>query len=213
MSNLFEKFIKLSENHDDEIFSKFNNIWDYSRHNNVWVGGLFEVNNSSGGYHGILKQWWEHYIDVNEEKNVLLVSEGNGVKKYFEDLYPKWSFKTTGKYYDIQGSEPDIIADICENDSLPKNEFDLVICQATLEHVYNPWGVIKNFEKTLKSNGILLMHTHPPGFRYHSFPRDYFRFMKDWWYDIPVYLNSLNLLELYMDKNEVVFTTYIKNKN
>jgi hypothetical protein len=37
--------------------------------------------------------------------------------------------------------------------------------------------------------------------------------MKDWWYDIPVYLNSLNLLELYMDKNEVVLTTYIKNKN
>lgn len=209
MSNLFEKFTKLSDSHDNEIFSKSNNSWNYDRHNHVWIGGQFKANNLSGGYHGILKQWWEHYIDITKESRVLLVSEGNDVKKSFEEVYPKWSFRTTDKYYDLQ-SEPDIIADICDYNSLPENEFDLVICQATLEHLYNPWSAIKNFERTLNSNGVLVIQTHPPGFQYHSFPRDYIRFMKDWWYDIPVYIDSLDLLELYMDSNQQVFVTYLK---
>jgi len=197
------------ENHYNETFSKNGNQWDFNLYENYWVGGKFEADNLSTGYHGILKQWWEKYRDISEENAVLLVSEGNIVKNSFIDEYPSWTFETTDKYYELQ-SEPDIIADICLDSSLPEGKFDLVICQATLEHVYNPINAIRNFEISLKPNGILVIHTHPPGFGYHSFPRDYFRFMKDFWYDIPKINDRLDLLELYMLNNQQVFSAYQK---
>jgi len=199
----------MQKSHYTEKYCKSNNQWDYDLYKNYWVGGKFEVNNLSSGYHGILKQWWEYYKDTNKQNDVLLVSEGNNIKSQFETQYPNWSFKTTDMFYDLQ-SKPDIVADICDDNCLPENEFDIIICQATLEHVYNPFNAINNFQKSLKPTGILLIHTHPPGFDYHSYPRDYFRFMKDFWYDIPKWNPNLELLEFYMLKNEQVFTTYIK---
>lgn len=195
--------------HYTEKYSKSNNQWNYNLHELYWVGGRFKVNNLSKGYHGILKQWWEHYKDINKQNDILLVSEGNKIKNQFETQYPNWCFKTTDMFYDLQ-SEPDIISDICKENSLPEKKFDIIICQATLEHVYNPFNAIDNFQRALKPTGILLIHTHPPDFQYHSYPRDYFRFMKDFWYDIPKWNNNLELIELYMLENKHVFTAYIK---
>jgi SAM-dependent methyltransferase len=207
-SDLFEKFIKLPKEHKTEVASVSDVKWDFNNYG-FWVGGHFNVKNLSGGYHGILKQWWEHYCETDKSNDVLLVSEGNDVKKTFESTYPNWNIKTTDKYYDLQ-SEPDIIADICEPNDFPENQFDLIINQATFEHLYDPWTAIRNCERALKTGGVFVIHTHPPGFGYHSYPRDYFRFMKDWWYDIPVYIDSLQLAEFFMKDNNHVFAAYIK---
>lgn len=204
-----KKFTPLSKNHDTESWSKEGKSWDYSAQpNGGWVGGHFKVPNLSNGYHGILKQWWDHYSGSGE-LDVLLVSEGNGVKVGFNEAYPKWNLKTTDKFYELQ-TRPDIIADICTPDSLPENEFDLVINQATMEHVYNPWAAINNCIRALRIGGNLVVHTHPPVMPYHSFPRDYIRFMKDWWYDIPYYNKSVELMEFFMLENRNVFALYRK---
>lgn len=50
-----------------------------------------------------------------------------------------------------------ILADI-ENDNinLPEEYFDIIICADVLEHLKDPWSVLKKIRKFLKPNGILL---------------------------------------------------------
>ena len=73
---------------------------------------------------------------------------------------------------------------------------------------------MKNLCNLLKPTGIIVNHTHPPGFGYHQYPRDYIRFMKDWWYDLPKHLdNSIELLQVWMHRNQHVFSCYRKIDN
>lgn len=204
-----KKFKELdTSNHFTEYWSYYGKEWDYNLYENFWVGGYFPVPNISSGYHGIIKQWWDFY-NGNKFSDVLFVSEGNDVKGAFKETYPNWQLKTTDKYFELQ-SEPDIVANLCEPKSLPENSFDLILCQATFEHIYDPWTAIKNLLGSLKTNGTLIIHSHPPAFGYHSIPRDYFRFMKDWWYDIPYHLDGVQMLEFYMQNNFHVFAAYKK---
>ena len=53
-----------------------------------------------------------------------------------------------------------------------------------------------NLTKSLKVGGILVTHTHPPNQEYHQYPY-YFRFMIDWWIDLPKYIDGIELLEVW----------------
>ena len=193
--------------HLNYLYSKYNKEWDTNLYN--WgIGGLFEVSNLSEGYHGILKQYWDTY---NKGNDVLLISENNKVKKEFSDKYPNWNIHTIDFYPEIStNNDVDIIGDICNPINPILNTYDLIINQATLEHVYNPFQAMLNLTKSLKNEGILVTHTHPPSFPYHQFPRDYMRFMIDWWIDLPKYIDNIELLELYMKDDRHVFSCYKK---
>lgn len=200
----------MANNHVDYFYSKNNNNWDLTIYpNNYTIGGLFKCSNLSGGYHGILKQYWEHY---NKGNNILLISENNKVKEEFKSSYPNWIIDTIDFYPEISTNTNDV--DIVGDISAPVNpiimQYDLIINQATLEHVYNPFQAMFNLTKSLKTNGILVTHTHPPNQEYHQYPRDYFRFMIDWWVDLPKYIDDIELLELCMKNNAHVFTCYKK---
>ena len=178
-----------------------------------FIGGKFVVSNLSTGYHGILKQWWEYYKPSGN--NVLLISENNTVKKEFNDIYPEWNIKTLDKFIDLNdiiGVENicDYEMDICDNNFTIPEKFDLIISQATLEHLYNPFQSIVNKFNNLNKDSILVLHTHPPNMPYHSFPRDYFRYMEDWWIDLPKYIENIRLIELYTHDNYHVFALYQK---
>lgn len=171
------------------------------------VGGKFPVPNSSGGYHGLLKEWWEHY--GKHKKQWLLVSENNEVKKVFESRYSDKQFYTT-EYYDDFNKTTDYELDLCNPNhtkNLPK--VDIVICQATLEHVYDAYGAVKNMINILNPEGYLFIHTHTPGFVYHQYPRDYLRFYPDWFEDIPINIKEVKLKELVSVKNHI-FSVYEK---
>lgn len=155
-----------------------------------------------------MQQWWEYY---NSGVNVLLISENNKVKEDFQKIYPNWKIVTIDNYPEISKvNDVDIIGDICNNNNPINDKYDLIINQATLEHVYNPFQAMNNLVKSLNTGGILLTHTHPPNQEYHQYPRDYFRFMIDWWIDLPKYISNIELLELYMHNNTHVFTCYKK---
>ena len=182
--------------------------WNVNICNLGRTGGNFHVSNLSNGYHGILKQWWEYY---NKGTDVLLISENNVVKQQFKNIYPNWNIVTLDYYPElIENSSVDIVENICNKNFNVDKKFDLIINQATLEHVYNPFQAMENLISILKPEGILVSHTHPPACPYHSYPRDYFRFMIDWWIDLPKYIENIQLCELYMHDNLNVFTCYKK---
>ena len=180
--------------------------WDYKVVDNFWIGGKYSVSNHASGYHGILKQWWDYYNSGNE---CLLVTENNKVKSEFILNYPSWKFKTLD-YYDNKGEPVDIIADLCGEKIInSRSGFDLIICQATLEHLYNPFQAMKNMISLLNPNGVLVIHTHVPGFPYHPYPRDYLRYHPDWFEDIQLFIEECELLELYTVGGHI-FSAYKK---
>jgi len=81
---------------------------------------------------------------------------------------------------------PDFQFDLSEEIEIEKTElyerFDVIICLAILEHVYNPFIAIQNIKKMLTHNGIIfgyvpfLYHYHAPQDLYFQ---DYYRYSKD----------------------------------
>lgn len=180
---------------DGRIYIKKKGLnWDYKIAEKYWVGGKFKVSNLSNGYHGILLQWCEYY---NKGKSCLLISENNKVKSEFKQCYPDIQFYTLD-YYVNKGESVDIEADLCSNISERfKSKVDLIICQATLEHLYNPFRAMENMISLLNNEGVVLLHTHLPPYYYHPYPRDYMRFHPDWFEDIPLFIPGCEMLELY----------------
>lgn len=184
---------------------KFTRNWDCTQVD-YWVGTPLHIPNQSRGYHGILSQWWNHYKKSNAKW--LLVSELNVVKPYFQDVYPGDTFHTLELY--AEPSAVDYRISLCDR-NLPAvvANVDLVVCQATLEHVHDPWSAILNMSSILNSGGLLTIHTHVPPFHYHPYPRDYLRFFPDWFIDVQVHLPNLELLEL-CDNGGHIFSAYRK---
>lgn len=182
--------------------------WDYNWAQTGFVGGRLPLNNLSRGYHGILKQWWDHYLKIELPK-VLLISENNRTKKELNDFYKNWDIHTLDLYPELDNDKSDIIMDICDCELI--NKYDLVINQATLEHLYNPFGAMQNMCESLNKGGYLISHTHSQLMGYHQYPRDYMRFMIDWWYDLPQHIRDIKLIELYEDDKLIhIFTCYEK---
>ena len=149
LTGLFDNY-KLEKARDLRIH-KSTRQWDYTSVD-FWLGPPFMVPNASTGYHGILKQWWDHY-KINNAK-WLLISEKNHIKEYFSAAYPGDHFSTL-EFYTEEGTV-DYRYNLCDR-SIPPNlpKFDVVVCQATLEHVYDPYSAVANMISVLNKNGLL----------------------------------------------------------
>ena len=178
--------------------------WDYE---GAWVGGKFAAPNFSGGYHGILQQWWEYY--GKDKSDWLLVSENNVVKQRFKDVYPDVNFETLD-YYDNLGEEVDLTVNLCDP-SIAYNAktYDMIICQATFEHLYDPVTALRNLSTMSNTGGSVLLHTHVPGMAYHPYPKDYLRFFPDWFLDAQSFIEKIVIKELVV-VNQHIFAVYQK---
>ncbi|MGH1398896.1 MAG: class I SAM-dependent methyltransferase [Alphaproteobacteria bacterium] len=106
---------------------------------------------------------------------------GKSSRDYFDHIIVKK--KDTMDINDF-GDYPNIIGDLCE-DKLPstlKNTYDIIICQAILEHVYDPTKAVTNIRTMLREDGVLFGYV-PYLYRYHAPEdltfQDYYRFSKD----------------------------------
>lgn len=97
---------------------------------NGWIGGCWSVQNISGGYHGLLKEWWDHF--GLKGKGLVIGEEGiwgENVKKKLRETYPGLKVLTAS----LENS--DVTWDITKALNSASTPYDWIICQAVLEHV------------------------------------------------------------------------------
>ena len=71
----------------------------------------------------------------------------------------------------------DIVADIAAI-PFPDNSIDVVVLETVLEHVADPWSVVKEVHRVLRPGGSVVCST-PFVFPYHGYPNHYWNFSRD----------------------------------
>jgi SAM-dependent methyltransferase len=109
--------------------------------------------------------------------------------KYNNTGFKKF-FKNQGVEYvgtDIEESSPydplnpdqrqvDVVCDLTAPENpLHKNYFDLVICCSVMEHVPRPWVMAEKISELVRPGGKLYVAV-PWVWKYHGYPKDYYRF-------------------------------------
>lgn len=61
-------------------------------------------------------------------------------------------------------------------DRLGENRFDVVISTEMLEHAEDWRGIVNGMKRVLRPDGLLIITTRSPGFPYHAYPYDFWRY-------------------------------------
>jgi len=150
------------------------------------VSGNHLKSGLGAGFHGILIDYIEKYKPKNAEK-VAIIAESDEVAQELKKAFP-WATTIINivDYKDKKtGDDFDVDLNIKHNF---KSEYDVVLSQALLEHVSNPFMAVENFTDLLKKGGVLILHTHNYKMPYHACPIDCVRYFKDWFVDLQKYL-------------------------
>ena len=100
---------------------------------------------------------------------------GAGMAKYKEIIV-----KNAGNYVACDVKKTENINTVCDVANLvfPPESFDTVISTQVFEHVDNPFTVIREIKKVLKTGGKAII-TAPFMFPFHADPKDHFRFSRE----------------------------------
>lgn len=83
------------------------------------------------------------------------------------------------------------------------DQYDLVICLETLEHVPRFWEIIGGVRRVLKPDGAFLVSVPTTGFPEHRFPVDCYRFMADAF--AYVFFEGMRIMEINTVKDDLGF--------
>jgi len=125
---------------------------------------------------GIAKLMDKYLTDWRGEKYAVVDVGSQDVNGTYRDLMDdKWSYigvdVTTGKNVDV----------VMKNDMeipLPDVSADLVLCGQVLEHSRNPWRIVCEIGRILRSGGYAFV-VAPRRFHTHRYPLDCFRILED----------------------------------
>jgi len=146
----------------------------------------------------VYKKEFRKEIIENINSSMVVLDIGKSMREHYHSINC-----VEKKTLDINLFEnyPDFQLDLSEEIEIEKTElserFDVIICLAVLEHVYNPFIAIKNLRKMLKKDGVIygyvpfLYHYHAPEDLYFQ---DYYRYSKD---GLAYLFKEFNNLKLY----------------
>ena len=114
-------------------------------------------------------------VDLGNGK-VLFAGDRNDVKTVWSPYFSPDQMITCGihemdHYWDFEEKIPQ---------SLSLLSFRLIISQAMIEHLVDPFNHFADLVSLLTPGGILIIHSVLPGFFYHRVPIDCQRFYPDW---------------------------------
>lgn len=131
---------------------------------------------------------------------VLLPGENNAVKPVYARLLrlDESAILTAGVLNDM-----DVPWDF-EHDPPAVGEFDCIVSQSMLEHLIDPYKHMRDCVRLLRPGGWLVIHTMMPGFGYHRYPVDCFRFYPDWFEEIARRL-GLEISDKYIHNSRITY--------
>jgi SAM-dependent methyltransferase len=91
-----------------------------------------------------------------------------------------------------------------EQDPPEMGHFDLILSQAMLEHLIDPYKHMRDLARLLDPGGHLIVHTHVPGFKYHRFPIDCQRFFPDWFEGVAERA-SLDVVDKFIGEQRILY--------
>lgn len=135
------------------------------------------LDKESGWIHRFIVEFVDRIRSEHPVVPLLLPGEYNRVR----DAYCEWlgigehEIVTTGL-----GDDVDVHWDF--EGPIPRDlgTFSLVLSQAMLEHLIDPYKHVSDLYSLVRGGGSLVMMTHSPGFPYHRYPVDCIRFFPDW---------------------------------
>lgn len=114
---------------------------------------------------------------VPETGRVLNVGTGDHAHALdYRPLFPGWTMLGI----DAQpGEHVDVVCDLTgDGRELADQQFDAVLCCSVLEHCANPWKAADLLTRVLAPGGLLYLSV-PWIWRYHAYPKDYWRMSVD----------------------------------
>lgn len=182
----------------EEIYGEF----DKTDYEDFTLRGL---PNEATFYFGEIIKWAQ---DINPTpKRALLAGENNNTAKYLQPEIRVEHICTSGLLnvdyeWDFEKPPPQM------------GPFDLIISQAILEHLLNPYKHMSDLSDLLAPGGYLIVHSVCPGHPYHRYPIDACRFFPDWFEETAKRLNLDIIKKRIKDtKDNHIFYMYQKPDN
>ena len=147
----------------ETIFGPFDQQ-DYRRYTS------HDLPSESAYYHGEIIRWVQT-LDTKPQRT-LLAGEAKQAATVLAKIMNLGDITTTGVL------DVDIPWNF-ENTAPEMGSFNLIISQAILEHLLAPYQHMQALSRLLSPGGYLLVHTVTPGFVYHRYPIDAYRFYPD----------------------------------
>jgi hypothetical protein len=92
----------------------------------------------------------------------------------------------------IPGQGVDIVSDV--STYVPEKVADIVISTEMLEHTEDFLSAVNTIKKSCKTDGLIIISTRSPGFPYHGYPYDYWRYSEQNIRDLFCDCKILNLI-------------------
>lgn len=103
-------------------------------------------------------------------------NENGSIRPVIEDLFEPQRYVATDMR---QGPGVDFVVRAEQLTTvLGTRRFQLVLCLEMLEHAQDWHTALYNIKQQVAPNGLLILSTRSPGFPYHGFPADHWRFTK-----------------------------------
>lgn len=157
-------------NPERELIKQWEKIYGSFDSNHYEAYNCDTLPNESEYYHGEIIRW----VQTLEEppKRTLLAGEAKEATAELKNIMHLGNVTTAGILnVDIRWN--------FEDEAPTMEPFDLIISQAILEHLLNPYHHLLALQNLLTPGGHLLVHSVTPGFVYHRYPIDACRFYPD----------------------------------